>query len=77
MNGNIDGVHTIPEKENRMRLRIYFRHDDTGQESVRETEADGMPYRICDDHGRVIFGEPWPKQEVFVPSLGGKEPSYY
>ena len=60
-----------------MRLRIYFRHGDTGEESAREVEADGMPYRICDDHGRVIFGEPWPIKETFVPSIGGREPDYY
>ena len=77
MNGNLDGGHTTPRKERAMRLRIYFRHGETGEESVREVEADGMPYRICDDHGRVIFGEPWPAQEPFVPSIGGREPSYY
>ena len=77
MSGNSDGVHITPRKEWVMRLRIYFRHDDTGEESAREVEADGMPYRICDDHGRVIFGRPYSKQEAFVPSIGGREPLYY
>ena len=77
MNGNSDGGHTTPGKGNQMRLRIYFRHNDTGKEAAREVEADGMPYRICDDHGRVIFGEPWPKRETFVPSSGGREPAAY
>ncbi len=60
-----------------MRYRIYFRHDDTGEESVREVEATGLAYRICDDHGHVIFGGPHPKREEFIPTHGGREPRYY
>lgn len=60
-----------------MKYRIYFRHDEIGEEPVREVEADGLIYRVCDDHGRVVFGEPWPKQETFVPSIGGREPAAY
>lgn len=57
-----------------MRYRIYFRHDDSGKESAKEVDVEGLVYRICDDHGRVVFGEPWPKQEIFIPTYGGKEP---
>lgn len=60
-----------------MRYRIYFKHDDTGKEAVREVEADGLIYRICDDHDHVVFGEPYPKREEFIPTYGGKEPGYY
>ena len=60
-----------------MWYRIYFRHDDTGEESVREVEATGLIYRVCDDHGRVVFGEPFPPKEVFVPSIAGREPHAY
>ena len=60
-----------------MRYRIYFKHDDTGEESVKEVEANGFIYRICDDHNRVVFGKPHPKKEVFIPSYGGKESAYY
>ena len=60
-----------------MRYRIYFRHDDTKEENVREIEAVGFIYRVCDDHGRVIFGEPESKQPVFTPTISGREPGYY
>ena len=61
-----------------MRYRIYFRHDDTGEEMVREVEADGLAYRICDDHDRVIFGEPWPKKDPFIDPLKvSREPRYF
>ena len=60
-----------------MWYRIYFRHDDTGEESVREVEATGLIYRVCDDHGRVVFGEPLPIGEMFVPSIAGREPHAY
>ena len=61
-----------------MRYRIYYRHNDTGEESVREIEANGFIYRICDDHGRVVFGEPWPKRDTFInPLKVSREPSYY
>lgn len=57
-----------------MRYRIYFRHEETGKEAVREVEADGEIYRVCDDHGRVVYGEPYPKRETFISSIGGREP---
>lgn len=59
-----------------MKYRIYFRHDDTKEESVREIEAIGMIYRVCDDHGHVVFGEPEPKKGLVFP-MQGREPSYY
>ena len=62
----------------KMRYRIYFKHEDTGEENVREVEADGMAYRICDDHGNVVFGEPWPKGPgPFVNPLQTREPLPY
>ena len=73
-NGNYGGGHITHKKESMMRYRIYFRHDDTGEESVREVEADGFAYRICDDHGRVVFGEPWPKKDYVVFTGGFREP---
>jgi hypothetical protein len=64
--------------ENSMRYRIYFRHDDAGEVSVRELEAVGTIYRICDDHGRVVFGEPWPEKDPFInPLKVSREPSAY
>jgi len=60
-----------------MWYRIYFRHDGTGEESVREVEATGLICRICDDHGRVVFGEPFPPKEVFIPTIAGREPHAY
>ena len=62
-----------------MRYRIYFRDDKMKEDDwpVREVEADGLAYRICDDHGHVVFGEPWPKKPRFTPSVSGREPGYY
>ena len=59
-----------------MLYRIYFRHGDTKEESAREVEAVGEIYRVCDDHGRIIFGEPYPPKPVFFPPQG-KEPGAY
>ena len=59
-----------------MRYRIYFKTQED-EILAKEVEADGVVYRVCDDHGRVIFGEPCPKKERFIPSFGGKEPLAY
>lgn len=60
-----------------MRYRIYFRHDDTNERSVQEVTTTGVIHRVCDDHGRVIFGKPWPKRESFIDPLDTREPSPY
>ena len=60
-----------------MRYRIYFRHNETGEENVREVEATGAIYRVCDDHGRIIFGEPEPKKDYIIFPSQGREPAYY
>ncbi|HDY86927.1 MAG TPA: hypothetical protein ENH82_02290 [bacterium] len=59
-----------------MLYRIYFRHEDTKEESAREVEAVGEIYRVCDDHGRVVFGKPYPKKD-FAPPWGTSEPGAY
>lgn len=60
-----------------MRYRIYFHHDDTDKKVVREVEADGLIYRVCDDHGRIIFGEPEPEKDYIVFPSQGREPAAY
>lgn len=67
--------------------RIYFT-DENGIENNEVCEVElyrgsspialerGKILRICDDHGRVVSGEPWPKKETFVPTYGGREPRY-
>uniref|UniRef100_A0A6H1ZWR1 Uncharacterized protein n=1 Tax=viral metagenome TaxID=1070528 RepID=A0A6H1ZWR1_9ZZZZ len=62
-----------------MRYRIYFKHEDVPEKDwqVREIEADGVAYRICDDHGHVVFGEPWSKKPIVFNTLGGREPGCY
>ena len=62
-----------------MRYRIYFKQDNKEEDDwpVREVEADGVIHRICDDHGRVVFGDPWPKRPRFTPSISGREQEYY
>ena len=62
-----------------MRYRIYFQHPDQEEKDweVREVEATGVAYRICDDHGRVVFGEPWPKKDHVVFPESGREPLPY
>lgn len=65
--------------------RIYF-VDEDGNDDVREVELKsnrpitkklGRVLRICDDHGRVVSGEPLPKREKFIGTYGGREPRYY
>jgi len=62
-----------------MRYRVYFKHPDQKEEDweVREVEAIGEAYRICDDHGRVVFGKPWPKREAIPPQGFRREPLPY
>lgn len=60
-----------------MRYRVHFRHGETGEENVREIEATGTIYRICDDHGHVVFGEGWPKKEHIIFPPVGREPAMF
>ena len=62
-----------------MRFRIYFKHHELPEKdwAVKEVEAEGVIYRVCDDHGRVVFGEPWPKKSHIVFPPQGREPGYY
>ena len=59
-----------------MRYRLYFRNDH-GEESVEEVEARGGLYKVKDDHGRVVFGEPDEKPQAPTPVVFGKEPRHY
>ena len=60
-----------------MWYRIYFKHEETGEEAVREVEATGLIYRVCDNHGRVVFGDQYPPHDPFIPTYGGREPKAY
>ena len=46
-----------------MRYRIYSCDESTKEFSV-EIEIKGIIYRICDDHGRVVFGIPYTKNKL-------------
>ena len=85
MNG-IDGGKWITRKNeiaeggNTMWYQVHF-EDQEGNETIREVEANGTIKRITDDHGRVVFGEPWPKREFQGPGMHplkvSREPSAY
>ena len=60
-----------------MRYRIYLENTDTGVKSVREIEAPGEIVRVCDDHGRVVYGKSWPKKDYIVFPKPGREEPYY
>jgi len=62
-----------------MRYRIYYKQDGVPEDDwpVREVEADGIIHRICDDHGHVVFGDPWPKRPIMFNTLKGREQPYY
>jgi hypothetical protein len=50
-----------------MLIRLYLEDG-----SVKEVEV----VRACDDHGRVVLGQPWPPQEKIakkLSSLASKE----
>ena len=48
-----------------MWYRLYFRTPDgrTGVEEVESKQLNGLGelVRLCDNHGRVLYGEPWPE----------------
>lgn len=71
--------HYFYGDRSKMRYRIYST-DNTAKEFVKEIEIIGKIYRICDDHGRVVFGMPWPDGKKIIKKLLNtktKEPSYY
>lgn len=45
-----------------MRLRIYSQTPD-GEREATEIDVPGDIIRICDDHGRIVESQPWPKHE--------------
>lgn len=61
-----------------MRYRIYFELEDGQHIIAREITSSSRLIRICDDHNRVIFGEPWPKRESLPPDpLNTREPPMF
>lgn len=59
-----------------MRYRIYSKTMD-GRSHVREVEVDGEVVRICDDHGRIVKSESWPRRDGGVLFKRGPEPPYH
>lgn len=72
--------------------RIYFtengiENDNLCNDNVCEVELyrgskpitpeQGKILRVCDDHGRVVSGEPWPKEPKFISTFGTREPRYH
>lgn len=57
-----------------MKCRIYSKTMD-GRTHVREVEVDGEVMRICDDHGRIVKSESWPRRDSGIMFNQDKEPS--
>jgi hypothetical protein len=55
-----------------MVIRVYYEND-----KVKEFDLGLSIIRICDDHGRVIVGEPWPMKEGIILPVQDKEPTPY